>query len=108
MFSKEDFGEIKTFNLQALPTIPIKLQDYINSLKSTTNLNDLYNLLKERSFHAVKEPELEWINSALSEDVKLFMFNYFSLSDNSETDLLRRLWFFIDTLYDSSRINCRR
>lgn len=107
-FVKEDLRKIKTYKLQLLPTLPSGMQEYIDSLKSITDLDMLYTTLKQQEFHPSKDPRLEWIQSTLYNSIKLFMFNCFLLIDQSECDMLRRLGYSIDTVFDDLCVNCRR
>jgi hypothetical protein len=49
----------------------------------------------------------EWAKHTALEYPKLFKYQYLPLSDRTEGDIMRRLWFFIDTVFDASPINCR-
>lgn len=46
------------------------MQEYIDSLKPTTDLNMLYTTLKQQEFHPLKDPQLEWIQSILHNSIK--------------------------------------
>lgn len=59
IFIKEDLREIKTYQLQLLPTLPSGMQEYIDSLKSITDLDMLYTTLKQQELHPSKDPRLE-------------------------------------------------
>lgn len=53
-----------------MPTLPSDMQEYIDSLKPTTDLNMLYTTLKQQEFHPLKDPQLEWIQSILHNSIK--------------------------------------
>ncbi|KAI9356356.1 hypothetical protein BD770DRAFT_390057 [Pilaira anomala] len=39
--------------------------------------------------------------------IKLFLAEYFRLIDQTERDLLRRVWSYVDTVFDFSTLKCR-
>ncbi|KAI7907272.1 uncharacterized protein BX663DRAFT_133377 [Cokeromyces recurvatus] len=91
VFNEKDLKEIKTYNLKPLASLPSKMEECIDSLKHITDLDELYKTLKQQELQPLKESQLEWLQSSLYNAVKLFMFNYFPLTDQSESDILKRL-----------------
>ncbi|KAG1301753.1 hypothetical protein G6F64_011523 [Rhizopus arrhizus] len=111
VFTKEDLKEIKTFKLKRLPNLPTDLENYFNSLLLLSTENDLdklYTDVKAANFHPRNDEALAWAQTTVLNTIKLFMSNYFPLSDQSEADILRRIWLLIDTVFDYSAIKSRR
>ncbi|KAI7900632.1 uncharacterized protein BX663DRAFT_151916 [Cokeromyces recurvatus] len=110
VFTKEDLNEIKTFKLKRLPNLPTDLENYFNSLLLLSTENDLdklYTNVKAANFHPRNDKALAWAQTIVLNTIKLFMSNYFPLSDQSEADILRRIWLLIDTVFDYSAIKSR-
>ncbi|KAI9272206.1 hypothetical protein EDC94DRAFT_638785 [Helicostylum pulchrum] len=110
VFTKEDLKEIKTFKLKRLPNLPADLENYFNSLLLLSTENDLeklYTDMKAANFHPRNDEALAWAQTTVLNTIKLFMSNYFPLSDQSEAGILRRIWLLIDTVFDYSAIKAR-
>ncbi|GAN06832.1 hypothetical protein MAM1_0137c06322 [Mucor ambiguus] len=102
--------EIKTFKLKRLPNLPTDLENYFDSLLLLSTENDLDKLyidVKAANFHPKNDEALAWAQTTVLNTIKLFMSNYFPLSDQSEADILRRIWLLIDTVFDYSAIKSR-
>lgn len=87
------------------------MENYFNSLISFSNDNDLeklYTEVKAANFHPRKDEALAWAQTTVMDTIKLFMSSYFPLSDQSESDILRRIWSLIDSVFDHSEIKSRR
>ena len=108
MFSSEDLQEIRTYRLKQLDNLAENLQEYIDSFKSTNEIDSLYEKVKKDNFHPLKEPSCEWAQATIYNCLKLYIFNYFPLNDQTEIDVLQRIWSLIDTVFDHSCIDCRR
>lgn len=111
MFTKEDLEEIKTFQLKPLPSLPSNLENYFSKLQSLAIQDDLYKfytLVKAANFDPEKDEALAWAQTTVLNTIKLFMCNYFPLSDQSEADILHRTWSLVDSVFVYSAINSRR
>lgn len=64
--------------------------------------------MKAANFHPRNDEALAWAQTTVLNTIKLFMSNYFPLSDQSEAGILRRIWLLIDTVFDYSAIKARR
>jgi hypothetical protein len=91
VFYSDDLQEIRTYRLKQLDSLPENLQEYIDSYKSTSETDSLYEKLKKDDFHLLKEPSCEWAQAIIYNYLKLNMLNYFPLNDQTETDILQRI-----------------
>lgn len=78
-------------------------QTYIQSLKESNDAASLKKKLDEE----LTCPAREWVRKTLLEYFTLFKWGYLPLTDQLEGDMMRRVWRFIDTVFDDSRIMCR-
>ncbi|KAI8645494.1 hypothetical protein BD408DRAFT_458781 [Parasitella parasitica] len=99
----EEINEIRTFKQKELVGLPSEVEDYIESLKKSTDSVALKTQLTED----LDCSACSWIKRTLLEYLNLFKCNYLPLMDQSEGDVLRRVWFFLDTVFDNSKISCR-
>ncbi|KAK4515609.1 uncharacterized protein ATC70_010560 [Mucor velutinosus] len=90
--------------LDSLPSLPTDIENFMNTIKDIDNLNALKDTI---SNHPQTNPDLEWVRSSMESCIKLFKHRYLPLADHSEADLLRRVWMFIDTCFDTSKIHCK-
>ncbi|KAG1051286.1 hypothetical protein G6F43_006495 [Rhizopus delemar] len=98
VFSSEDLQEIRIYRLKQLDDLPVNFQEYIDSSKSTNKIDSLYEKVKKDDFHPLKESSCKWAQAIIYSYLKLYMFNYFPLNDQTETDIFLRIWSLIDTL----------
>ncbi|RCH82413.1 hypothetical protein CU098_005247, partial [Rhizopus stolonifer] len=85
--SGKEIFEIKSYNNKQFRDLPVVLRTYLDSLKES---NDAVTLKKSwtKNKHA-----LRW--------------GYLPLTDQLEGDMMRRIWRFIDTVFDDSKVTCR-
>lgn len=89
--------------MKQLVELPPNVNEYIESLQKSTDAISLKRQLTQE----LECPASDWIRNTLLEYLKLFKCNYLPLTDQSEGDVLRRVWIFLDTVFDDSKISCR-
>ncbi|KAG1145190.1 hypothetical protein G6F37_012183 [Rhizopus arrhizus] len=99
----EEINEVRTFKQKELVGLPSEVEDYFESLKKSIDSVALKTQLTED----LDCSACSWIKRTLLEYLNLFKCNYLPLTDQSEGDVLRRVWFFLDTVFDNSKISCR-
>lgn len=102
-FTPGEVKEIKNHQKKVLVDLPSTIEDYVKKLSELQDITELKSMLKQE----LSDPDCEWIRSSLIQFIHLFKCNYLPLSTQSEGDMLRRIWFFIDTAFDDSKIDCR-
>ncbi|CEG67065.1 hypothetical protein RMATCC62417_03540 [Rhizopus microsporus] len=102
-FSNEELFEIKRYNNKQFRDLPVLLRTYLDSLKESNDAASLKKKLdKEQTC-----PACEWVRNTLLEYFTLFKWGYLPLTYQLEGDVIRRVWRFIDTFFDDSKIICR-
>lgn len=102
-FSNEELFEIKRYNNKQFRDLPVLLRTYLDSFKESNDAASLKKKLdKEQTC-----PACEWVRNTLLEYFTLFKWGYLPLTDQLEGDMIRRVWRFIDTFFDDSKIICR-
>jgi hypothetical protein len=109
-FTEEELIEIKSYQLKKFPSLPVELKEYLQKLLEYTSLDldALYSELNTIRLHPVNDSAKEWAQSTILSTIKLFMCNYIPLTDQSESDVIRRIWILLDTVFDHSTIISRR
>lgn len=102
-FTPEEIQEIKNHQKKVLVDLPSTIEDYIKKIRECQNVTMLKSMLTQE----LSDPGCEWIRSSLLQYIHLFKCNYLPLSAQTEGDILRRIWFFVDTAFDYSKIDCR-
>ncbi|KAI8883688.1 hypothetical protein K501DRAFT_272433 [Backusella circina FSU 941] len=101
---KVSAGESKvSLNQKKLDELPPLLNNYLEDLKKQQDIDALKTKLSEETDCSA----CEWARCTVLEYLRLFKYQYLPLLDQTEGDMMRRIWFFIDTLFDSSSIQCR-
>ncbi|KAI8076666.1 uncharacterized protein B0P05DRAFT_545389 [Gilbertella persicaria] len=90
----EEIDEIENYKMKQLVKLPDDVNKYIESFQK---VNDAVSL-KAQLTQEVQCPASEWIRSTLLEYIKLFKYKHLPLTDQSEGDVLQRVWIFLDTV----------
>ena len=92
-----------------------KVKLYNNSvfvLRSLHNgvytFHDLMQHARSKLFDVETEFELDWIQSTIETALQLIPAKYFPLTDQTESDILKPLWIFIDKAFDNLEVDVRR
>lgn len=99
----EEINKFKTFKQKELVGLPSEVEDSIESLKKSTVSVALKTQLTEN----LNCSACSWIERTLLEYLNLFNCKHLPLTDQSQGEVLRRVWFFLDTVFDNSKISCR-
>lgn len=89
-FTKEEMEEITTFKPTKLDELPKTLNDYMEDLKMINNIETLRKTLADETECSA----CEWVRYTVLEYIKLFNYRYLPLSDETEGDVMRRIWFY--------------
>ncbi|KAG1580612.1 hypothetical protein G6F47_010490 [Rhizopus delemar] len=108
-FTEEELIEIKSYQLKKFPPLPLELKEYLQTLLKYTSLDldTLYCKLSTVRLHPVNDSVKEWAQSTILSTIKLFMCNYIPSTDQSESDVIRKIWILLDTVFDHSTIISR-
>lgn len=102
-FTTDEIKEIKAFEKKNFETLPSGLEEYIDSLKKYTNADTLESKLTE----VPDCPARDWVRRTLLDHLRLFKYNReLILYNYTKEDLLRRVYLFLDTVLDDSKLNC--
>ena len=52
--------------------------------------------------------DMDWAQSTIETALKLYPANYFPLTDQTESDILKRIWIFIEKAFDNLPVVVRR
>jgi hypothetical protein len=101
-FSNEDITEMLNYNEKNLPALPEELNNFILEARQLPDANSLKQYLKQE-FDSLA---CEWAKDTILSYIKLFKFQQLPLNNQTEGDMFRRIWFFLDTVLDDCKINC--
>ena len=59
-------------------------------------------------FDPINDFDMEWTQSTIETALRLYPANYFPLTDQTEFDILKRIWIFIDKVFDNLPVVVRR
>ncbi|KAI7873272.1 hypothetical protein K492DRAFT_139073, partial [Lichtheimia hyalospora FSU 10163] len=106
-FSAEELKELKTYKATSLAPLPLDVHDYLYSFVGKQNLELLYMHTNSKIFHPIKNPDLHWIQKTMVEALDLFFYKLLPLTDQSDSDLLRRVWHFLEKCFDPVGVQVR-
>ncbi|KAI7858040.1 hypothetical protein BDC45DRAFT_434755, partial [Circinella umbellata] len=85
-----------------LPEIPEQLLDYLNDSIGLTTIEALETRVRKRYFDFHEEFYLDWAQNSIQNVLRLFHAEYFPLTTQTEPDIIRRVYTFIDTIFDDN------
>ncbi|KAG2222345.1 hypothetical protein INT45_009818 [Circinella minor] len=106
-FTQEELDEICRKNPHPLPPATPQLLDYVNGFINLTTIDELEKRVRKRMFDFDKEFILDWAQYSLQTVIRLFHSNFFPITDQTEGDMIRRIWNFIDYAFDNMKVDIR-
>ncbi|KAI9268137.1 hypothetical protein BDA99DRAFT_558312 [Phascolomyces articulosus] len=103
-FTTKELEEIDNEKLHPFPSVSPKLLDYLHIFKTIRDLET-----RARKDCLILTKNLTWIGAQFSIQwaIRLFHAKYFPLTDQTESDIIRCVWGFIDTVFDNVDIVVR-
>lgn len=101
-FSDQDIAEMMNYNEKKLPALPAELNNFILEARKLPDADSFKQYLKQE----FDSTACEWAKDTVLNYIKLFKYQQLPLNHQTEGDMLRRIWFFLDTVLDDSKINC--
>ncbi|KAG1544443.1 hypothetical protein G6F49_011081 [Rhizopus delemar] len=106
-FTNDGIDEIRRHKPHTLPPCPDQLLNYLNHFSDIKTLDALISQTRKRHYDFDQAFDLEWAQSSIISALRLFQGNYFPLTDQTEADMIRRIWSFIDTAFDNVNLDIR-
>ncbi|KAI8139963.1 hypothetical protein BJV82DRAFT_650993 [Fennellomyces sp. T-0311] len=106
-FTSAEVRELKEHNAHPLPPCPNRLLEYLNEYSKLETIRELVAQTRKRTYDFETEFELDWAQYSMQSALRLFQGNFFPLTDQTEADIIRRIWLFVDTAFDNSEISVR-
>ncbi|ORX51979.1 hypothetical protein DM01DRAFT_1375189 [Hesseltinella vesiculosa] len=106
-FTSDEIDEMRKHRPQTLPPCPEQLLNYLNQFSDIKTLDALISQVKKRQYDFDQEFDLEWAQYSIISALRLFQGNYFPLTDQTEADMIRRVWSFIDSAFDNVNLDVR-
>lgn len=108
VFAADDLTLIKKTGMKRLPALPTDVATTtINAFKGRKNLRDLYGNIRETDVFPQDDLNDDWVRSTVRDCIKLLMFGFFPLNEQSEYEILYRVWGFISSAFDPSVVRYR-
>ncbi|KAI9317093.1 hypothetical protein BX666DRAFT_2019122 [Dichotomocladium elegans] len=107
VFSISELKEISELHAHTLPPVSDTLLEYLNSFTNLTNIRDLDEHCRSRTFSFEEEYDLDWSQMSIDSALRLYKSKYLPLTTHTEVDVIRRIWFFVDTAFDNLDIDVR-
>lgn len=70
-------------------------------------MDELIKQTRKHHFDFDSEFDLDWAQQLMQSALRLFKSHYIPLTDQSEADIIRRIWYFVDTAFDDVSIDVR-
>ncbi|KAI8139962.1 hypothetical protein BJV82DRAFT_672060 [Fennellomyces sp. T-0311] len=94
-FTRAEIRELKEHNVRPLPPCPSRLLEYLNECPIS------------RTYNFESKCDLDWAQYSIQSALRLFQGNFFPITDQTEAEIIRRAWLFVDTAFDNSEISVR-
>ncbi|KAG1054708.1 hypothetical protein G6F43_003301 [Rhizopus delemar] len=102
-FSEEELEEIRNESAPEVATLPVELSEFLGTFEGLMELEELYEHACSFKFHPVEQPDLHWMHQSIMNALSLLFCRYLA-KERTESDLLKRVWSFIDTCFDMTDI----
>ncbi|KAG0162195.1 hypothetical protein DFQ30_002753 [Apophysomyces sp. BC1015] len=106
-FTANELKEISEHNTHSSPPCSDQLRNYLNTFTELKPLEALVEQTREFDYDFDGEFDLDWVQFSIRLALRLFQGNYFPLTDQTEVDLIRRIWSFINTAFDTVKMDIR-
>ncbi|ORE16683.1 hypothetical protein BCV71DRAFT_244460 [Rhizopus microsporus] len=113
-FTADELKEIRSKNPNPLPPCSDTLLNYLNiftdliiSFINFKTVDELIKQTRKHHFDFDSEFDLDWAQQLMQSALRLFKSHYIPLTDQSEADIIRRIWYFVDTAFDDVSIDVR-
>ncbi|KAI8137318.1 hypothetical protein BJV82DRAFT_635858 [Fennellomyces sp. T-0311] len=93
------------FSIRSIMRAP--WDEYLNSYIGKTNFNDLMDHARSQMFSFEKEFEMEWAQSTIETALRLYPAEFIPLTNQTEWDVLKKIWVFIDKAFDDVPVDVR-
>ncbi|KAG2221345.1 hypothetical protein INT45_014029 [Circinella minor] len=115
-FSDIELEEIGNKNLEPLPTLPTRIINHLKSFKLFDSEKNPTGMtvdqimdykIDESGLDLEVDYDIIWINRSVANATQLYRWKYFPLNNHTESDLLRRVWSFVELCLDNVYIQTR-
>lgn len=106
-FTEEELLEIREFMLINHEPFPLHMQQFLDSVPKTGNISEVFRFVHNQDVDPVAEYDLHWLKTSLEAAACLFLSKYIPITDQTERDLIRRIWCIVDTAFDFSDLKFR-
>ncbi|KAI8149326.1 hypothetical protein BJV82DRAFT_662627 [Fennellomyces sp. T-0311] len=106
---KQDREEIYSIKAKNMPAVDVRFKQYLESYIDKTTFSDLLAHARSQYFDPIKDYDMHWAQHTMETALLLYPFpgKYFPLSDQTESDILKHLWIFVDKAFDDTPITIR-
>ncbi|KAF7729405.1 hypothetical protein EC973_004384 [Apophysomyces ossiformis] len=104
-FSIDELKEIREYRKKTLEVLPAELTEYLGSFRSLSNAKKAYYHAFKDIFDPVQQPACAWTQFTIIQAARLLsQRDDLDFSKFTEADILCRVWGFLVSLFDNSRI----
>ncbi|KAI7900361.1 uncharacterized protein BX663DRAFT_459008 [Cokeromyces recurvatus] len=105
VFTNEELMEIDNYGTPIIRKIDEKISAEFDKLEKLTSLNEIYDHVRNIDHCPVNDPLIAWLSLTVTTLSLLFLQkDSRTIHASLESDQLYRLWFFLNTIFDSSSI----
>lgn len=106
-FTELELQEINAATERQKKHLPQEMKSYLDALPESDDINVLFNYLNEQQINPSDHRGLYFLKTTLLYSLDLFRISYLPLTDQGESDIMRRIWVIIDWTFDGSNLKVR-
>ncbi|KAF7723901.1 hypothetical protein EC973_001524 [Apophysomyces ossiformis] len=106
-FTQDEMNEIRSFRQLDLPEAPENMTAYLKSYEGKCTLDSIFEAASHKQYHPLLEPDMNWTHQTILKGLNLLFYKYLPLTDNTEADIMHRVWGFVQEAFDESEFNVR-
>lgn len=106
-FTELELQEINAATERQKKHLPQEMKSYLDALPESDDINVLFNFLNEQQINPSDHRGLYFLKTTLLYSLDLFRISYLPITDQGESDIMRRIWVIIDWAFDGSNLKVR-
>ncbi|KAG0166879.1 hypothetical protein DFQ28_001080, partial [Apophysomyces sp. BC1034] len=106
-FTRDEMDEMRSFRQLDLPKAPESLTAYLKSYEGKRTLDAIFEAANHKPYHPLLDPDMNWEHQTILKGLNLLFYKYLPLTDNTEADILYRIWGFVQETFDESKFDVR-
>ncbi|KAI8976245.1 hypothetical protein BDB01DRAFT_838166 [Pilobolus umbonatus] len=105
VFTNFKWSDVHNYGPSNIRHIDKRMAEELDNLAEKICSKEIYNHSRAVEHHSMKEPLIGWLSTCVTSLSSLFFHEVNNIDHYMKSDRMYRLWFFLNIVFDHSRIN---